>query len=277
MDDFKRGLFKALSILEDYLQDIVIAGGWAPLIYYHYLLADKNLNPLRTKDIDILVPSKLKIIANKTIDELLIMAGLKSNFRSLHVPPVIHYEGKLEGREVELDFLTTQKNKAKNKVIIVQKGLHAQSLPFVSILLENTMWIKIDDYPLYKNKYLEIRVPTPAAYIFNKGLTFTRRNKMIKRAKDLYYILDIFVNCQELMPGIVEELERLNKNYPKKWFARFLTNLKKYFADESSYGIDLIVSQRPEMAFQDMNNEQFKHYALGVFQEFLKKISSMQE
>ena len=74
------------------------------------------------------------------------------------------------------------------------------------------------------------------------------------------------------MPGIVEELERLNKNYPKKWFTRFLTNLKKYFADESSYGIDLIVSQRPEMAFQDMNNEQFKHYALGVFQEFLKKI-----
>ena len=67
MDDFKKGLFKTLTILEDYLQDIVIAGGWAPLIYYHYLLSDKNLNPLRTKDIDIVVPSKLKIIGNKTI------------------------------------------------------------------------------------------------------------------------------------------------------------------------------------------------------------------
>ena len=277
MDDFKRGLFKTLSILEDYLQDIVIAGGWAPLIYYHYLMANKNLNPLRTKDIDILVPSKLKIIANKTIDELLVKAGLKSIFRSLHTPPVIHYEGKLEGCEVELDFLTTQKNKAENKVILVQKGLHAQSLPFVSILLENTVWIKIDDYPLDKNKYLEIMVPTPGAYIFNKGLTFTRRNKKIKRAKDLYYIFDILVNCQELMTGIVEESEKLNKNYPKKWFTRFLTNLKKYFADETSYGIDLIVSQRPETAFLNMNNEQFRHYAFGIFQEFLKKISSMQE
>lgn len=57
MDDFKRGLFKALSILEDYLQDIVIAGGWTPLIYYHYLLSDKSLTPLKTKDIDIVVPS----------------------------------------------------------------------------------------------------------------------------------------------------------------------------------------------------------------------------
>jgi len=49
--------------------------------------------------------------------------------------------------------------------------------------------------------------------------------------QDLYYIFDILVNCQELMPGIVEELERLNKNYPRKWFTRFLTNLKKYFED----------------------------------------------
>ena len=70
MDDFKRGLFKTLAILEDYIQDIIISGGWAPLIYYHYLLSDKNLNPLRTKDIDIVVPSKLKKTADKTIDEL---------------------------------------------------------------------------------------------------------------------------------------------------------------------------------------------------------------
>lgn len=89
-------------------------------------------------------PSELKIIANKTIDELLVNAGLKPNFRSLHTPPVIHYEGNIEGCEVEIDFLTTQKNKAENKVSIVQKGLHAQSLPFISILLENTVSIKID-------------------------------------------------------------------------------------------------------------------------------------
>lgn len=277
MDDFKRGLFKTLAILEDYIQDVVIAGGWAPLIYYHYLLSDKNLNPLRTKDIDIVVPSKLKIIANKTIDQLLVKAGLKPNFKSLHIPPVIHYEGKIEGCEVEIDFLTTQKNKKENKVIIVQKGLHAQSLPFISILLENTVWVKIDDFSLNENKMFKIRVPTPAAYIFNKGLTFGRRNKRIKKAKDLYYIFDILANCQKLMPNIVEELKKLNTNYPKKWFVRFLTNMKKHFADETSYGIDLIVSQRPETAFPDMKDEQFKHYVLGIFQEFLNKISSMQE
>jgi len=31
-NDFKRGFFRTLEILSDYLNDIVIAGGWAPLI-----------------------------------------------------------------------------------------------------------------------------------------------------------------------------------------------------------------------------------------------------
>lgn len=46
-DKFKLEFFKTLSILKDYLPNIVIAGGWAPLIYYHYLLSDKTKVPLK--------------------------------------------------------------------------------------------------------------------------------------------------------------------------------------------------------------------------------------
>lgn len=276
-DDFKRGFFTTLVILKDYIPDIVIAGGWAPFIYYQYLLHNKNLNPLRTKDIDIVVPPKLKKITDNTIDELLITAGLMPNFKSLHTPPVIHYEGNIEGCEVEIEFLTTRKNNKENKVIIVQKGLHAQSLPFISILLENTIWVKVDDVPCIGDEYFQIRVPTPGAYIFNKGLTFQRRIKRIKKAKDLYYIFDILANCQKLMQGVFNELKYFNKNYPKKWFRRFISNMKIYFADETSKGIDLIISQRTETAFPNMNEEQFKHYVVGVFQELINKISSMPE
>ncbi len=53
---FKKEFFSTLLILRDYLSDIVIAGGWAPFIYYQYLLSDKEREPLRTKDIDIIVP-----------------------------------------------------------------------------------------------------------------------------------------------------------------------------------------------------------------------------
>lgn len=36
-------------------------------------------------------------------------------------------------------------------------------------------------------------------------------------------------------------------------------NIKRYSANETSSGIELIISQRPETAFPNMNNEQFKH------------------
>ena len=79
------------------------------------------------------------------------------------------------------------------------------------------------------------------------------------------------------MLNIVDELKRLNKIYPKKWGSRFVRNLRNSFSEETSPGIDLIVSQRLETVFPDMDNEQFKHYVLGVFQEFIKKLPSALE
>jgi hypothetical protein len=96
-NSFKKGFFRTLEILKDYLPDIVIAGGWAPLIYYHYLLSNKELEPLRTKDIDIVVPNKLEKKAARTIDESLIEAGFKPRFKSRHTPPAVSYVGNIEG------------------------------------------------------------------------------------------------------------------------------------------------------------------------------------
>jgi len=90
---------KNLEILKDYLPDIVIAG--APLVYYHYLLSNKEIEPLRTKDVDIVVPNKLEKRAARTIDESLIETGFKPRFRSRHKPPVVSYEGNIEGYEIE--------------------------------------------------------------------------------------------------------------------------------------------------------------------------------
>ena len=47
-EDFKAGFVKTLWILRDYLPVMVIGGGWVPLLYYHYLLADKFKEPIRT-------------------------------------------------------------------------------------------------------------------------------------------------------------------------------------------------------------------------------------
>ncbi|MBW2614785.1 MAG: hypothetical protein JRD02_01235 [Deltaproteobacteria bacterium] len=89
-ENFKAGFLKTLWILRDYLSVIVIGGGWVPLLYYHYLLADKSREPVRTRDIDLLVDIHVPVVG-ESVDRLLLEAGFRPAFKSLDTPPVIHY------------------------------------------------------------------------------------------------------------------------------------------------------------------------------------------
>jgi hypothetical protein len=269
---FKREFFEILSILKDYLSDIVIAGGWAPLIYDHYLLSDKSRVPLRTIDIDIVVPEHLKKRKDKTVDAILTEVGFKTCFKSRHTPPVISYEGTFGEFEVEIEFLTHRRGARKGQVAVVQEGLHAQILRFINVLLENSINVEIDDFKLEGNKLLRVRVPTPGAFVFQKGLTFVRRAKHVKKAKDLYYIFDLLSNRDELHEQIIKDISSFRESYPVNWTKQFKRNFKTYFSDEDAEGVLMVRSQRPESAFSEMNDEQFSQYVLGIFQEFLCSI-----
>ena len=91
-DDFSRSFFKLLAILRPYLQQIVIGGGWAPFLYYRYLVKNNQHIPILTSDIDLMVRHKVPIVGSKTIDEILTdEAKLEAKFKTLNTPPVIHY------------------------------------------------------------------------------------------------------------------------------------------------------------------------------------------
>ncbi len=271
-DLFKREFFETLSILEDYLPDVVIAGGWVPLIYYHYLLSDKKREPLRTKDIDIVVPEHLKKRRNKTVDAILREAGFKMCFKSRHTPPVISYEGTIGEFEVEIEFLTHLRGAGKDQVAVVQEGLHAQQLRFIIVLLENSINIEIDDFKLKGNELLRVRVPSPGAFVFQKGLTFVRRVKPVKKAKDLYYIFDLLSNRDKLHEQIIKDINSFRESYPVNWTKKFKRNLQTHFSDEDAKGVLMVRSQRLESAFSEMDDEQFSQYVLGIFQEFIDSI-----
>jgi len=70
-EGFTRGLFKTLAILKPYLPQIVIGGGWAPFLYYHYLVKNRQHAPVLTSDIDLMVRHQVPIVGPKTIDEIL--------------------------------------------------------------------------------------------------------------------------------------------------------------------------------------------------------------
>ncbi|MFH1674290.1 MAG: GSU2403 family nucleotidyltransferase fold protein [Pseudomonadota bacterium] len=273
-DPFITGFLKTLWILKDYLPVIVVGGGWAPFIYYRYLLKDKEHEPIHTRDIDFMVQTQVPVIGSKTVDQLLVAAGFEAIFKSRDIPPLIHYEGNIDGLDVEIEFLTDQTGSRSDLILKVQNGLHAEALRFTSIVVENAIEVTIDDTVSEADPFvLKVKVPTPSAYIFHKGLVFMRRRDREKRAKDLYYIFDIMTGCSQIKPDIMDGLEDLSKKYPA-WFRTFIKNLGLYFESPISEGVLLVAEQRPSSAFPGLDEDQFKRYVFTAFGEIIQDLNT---
>lgn len=270
--EFKDGFFEILWLIRKYLPVIVISGGWAPLLYYNYLLGDKTKDPIRTRDIDIAVKKNLPQKGSILLDQLLCNAGLKPIFKSTDIPPIVGYKGVIKGYEVEIEFLTDQTGALEAASIEVQKGLTAQALRFISILVENSIELNIDDYRR-KGKLvsLKVHVPTPAAFVFHKGLIYVRRSDPMKKEKDLYYIFDILATCEEIRNEIIQEFAFLKRKYPD-WFKTFIKNLEIHFSNPNSEGVKWVNNQRPSNAFPGMSDNQFINFIFGTFQNLLSVI-----
>jgi len=96
------GFLRTLWILRDYLNEIIVGGGWAPFLYYRYLLQNTDHEPVRTGDIDLMVKKQIPIVGDKTVGQLLCEAGFEAKFKSRDNPALIHYEGIIEGVGVDL-------------------------------------------------------------------------------------------------------------------------------------------------------------------------------
>lgn len=270
-EEFTRGLFKTLAVLRAYHNQIVIGGGWAPFLYFRYLARNREHLPVLTSDIDLMVGHRVPVVGAKTIDEILTSeAGLEAVFKSRDTPPVIHYAGTIDGLEVEIEFLTDQTGSQRQQVLQVQKGLHAEALRYVSILVENTLPLKIDDF----ESPLIVQVPKPAAYIFQKGLAFPARRDRQKASKDLYYIFDILAGIPEEVAMIGSGLMELSARHPS-WYKQFKANLCSRFESPEAEGPLRIVEQRPADAFAGLDDDQLRNFAHGTIDRFIRSIEAM--
>ncbi len=275
-ENLTHGFFKTLAILEPYLPQIVIGGGWAPFLYYHYLAKNEQHPPVLTSDIDLMVRNQVPIVGSKTIDEILtVEAELTTAFKNLDNPAVIHYEGTIDGVEVEIEFLTDQTGSQHEKVLVVQKGLHAEALRYISIIVENTLMLEIDEVESAQGGGpLIVQVPKPAAYIFQKGLSFPLRRDKLKASKDLYYIFDILAVIPEEYSLIGRDFEVLSDKHPA-WFKQFLSNLSNHFKSVDPEGPMRIVEQRPADAFSDLDDDQLRNFAQGIMEQFIQKLEPL--
>lgn len=272
---FKNSLFKVVEILGEYLSEVVFAGGWAPLIYYHYLIGDKARTPLLTKEFDLMVGRRIRS-RGISLNEILRDAGLHPEPRDSSPWPAQVYTGEFEGHHLELEFFTPMTGRGGDRAIEVQDNLLALPLRYADIIVSAAMEVVIGDHPLHSvTTPVTLRVPSPGAFIFNKGLTFSRRQAASKKEKDLYYIFDILARCPELRQEILEELSALKRSSAThaKWFKSFLKNMTDYFRDLDARGINMVSRQRPPNAFPGLDDQQFRQYLFETFKEFIEELS----
>ena len=174
-------LLKTLDTLKPYLEDIVIVGGWVPYIYRKYEAMPARHPSVRTGDIDIAVQHRVPDNGRMTIDDLLSKAGYTTRMYGSN-SGAVKYE--LTTPPTEIEFITSEIGRSREESIAVQSGLIAQALRYLDILLNNTRKITINAQLSGLEIFATVKVPVPAAFVFQKALTFPERRN--KKAKDMY-------------------------------------------------------------------------------------------
>jgi len=277
---FKDSLLYTLWLLKDYLEEVVLCGGWVPFVYREYVVDKKPNPPLRTKDIDLATGEEIAVKKNKSIDRILEDAGFKpvqidtefhmSGFgKSRKSPPLVKFEYEGKGMEIEVGFLTDLQGRGDIGIKRVQRGVTAEALRYINIILDNYKVIEISDKMNDgRGISLKVNIPSTAAYIFQKGLTFVKRSSDYKKGKDLCYIYDLLENYRELHEEMYEDFNIIIKKYPDKWFKRFISNIEAYFSSTTFEGPILVRKQYRS----DMDKDMLQKRIYSVFKDFTDKL-----
>jgi len=259
-------LIRTLRVLEPYLDQIVIVGGWVPFLYHTYGRMPSQ-NPLvRTMDIDVIdvvVPGTLPERGAFTVNDLLSGAGYRARLYGSEAT-IVKYE--LPGSAAEVEFLTAEVGRTGNPTAQVQRGLSAQKLRYMGMLLENTVAIQVSEVIDRALVQLAVRLPSPAAYVYQKGLTLRSRGD--KAAKDLYCMFDFLDSSSEVRESIVSGIADMRIHYPRAWFVRLLTNLRFYFIEGTAPGVHLVSTQYEGK----MAGALFQNYVSRTFRDFVEDL-----
>jgi len=194
------------------LNKIILIGSWCIPLYKQYFSISDFTAPLRTRDIDFLIPFPNKIKENVDIPALLKDLGYVVGFKGTY--------GfiQLEHPTLMVEFLVPEKGKGTDKPFsLPQLGLNAQTLRFLDLLSSKTITVRLEDIPVI--------LPHPAPYALHKLLIAQRRGYKEKALKDkrdaISVIRNIFENKED------QALLEVFKPLPKKWQKMILKSLEE--------------------------------------------------
>lgn len=227
-------LRKVIDDLSAFLPYLVLVGGWIPYLYQKHvwpaqILADsKSVTlPSATTDMDFGVtlvsyPGKESIadrVRKLDYGERHVDMGRMSS------PFVPIAKGEEENEKAEVEFITILNPPKHVHEKLVGKEIKLNNIKHFEILLENVRKIVFFSQ--------EVQIPTEAAFVFHKLLTFVLRKNEDKERKDLYYAYFMLRFCPD-KTRLVNEVRDLIKK--RKEGKKALGNIKAFFTHKDSKG-----------------------------------------
>jgi hypothetical protein len=191
-------------------RDFVVIGGGFALFIYKFYLANPSLEnlPVATRDIDSLIPRRIPEVSKKNIANHLNEAGFIPIFKDIDIPATESYVKEIDGIEIEIEFLTDSATRDDKNQNVVIAGIVAQPLSYLTLSLKRTL--EFQTYSCEMGK-----VVSPGAWIFHKGLTFTRRKTPSKMLKDLYGIWYVLTQLGDFSDKTLAEFSLFAQQHPK--------------------------------------------------------------
>lgn len=199
---------KILEVFADnnlFEEGVELIGSWCFQLYQKHLGAKRF--PMRTVDIDFLIPSPFHGKDHPDFIKQLEEIGFKSDFKM---------DGSLYlwNADLKIEFITSEKGKGVDHPIKIRKlGINATPLRFVGLLLDKPITI-VDDG-------VKILLPNPANFCLHKLIIASRRRKIDKSLKDLQQAI-----CTSVIVD-AKEIQKLFKTFPKKWRTAILRMLER--------------------------------------------------
>lgn len=212
------------KILSQWNEQIIIGGGVA-LVLYDAVLSKANSGAVGTTDIDFLIPRKPLKPGEEQISKILKDHGYALKMKSVGQPAVESYIRNIDDVEIEVEFLTDARSRAKEDVVTIKEaGVTAQALSYIEMSLQ-------EGTPLTLPSGNQITVVKPEAWVFHKGLTFVKRTSEAKKYKDLYGIWFVLSQLKDTSLAVQKALPKLMDKHSPSWKKTFSANLNTWVAD----------------------------------------------
>jgi hypothetical protein len=253
-DPFAYEFLRALNVLKEYLQKVVLIGGSAAFVYSRYMFeAPFGQAPIYTHDLDLLVENELPL-SEHSVAYLMERAGFAGRCLESQHTQYFKFQSRL-GTGFEVEFLTTAPGRQHGDTMVVQGGIRAQILDGLESLLANNIEVRISDCIGDVSCDLTVSVPTPGAFVLNKIQSYLDPIGDVSRTKDMYYVFYVVRHLPTGKQAIVDDMKKCLTKFPLEDLA---SRLEPLFADENSrgsrelatqlYGLDITENQKRLLA-----------------------------